>query len=146
MREPGYSEALRVLRGATGSDLQGVLIAACEPIPAWDPVVYLGDFSGNTLLPLAGEADKEDVGGSMAGRAFTTGQPVAAAQGDAVRVWVPVTEQASRTGVLAVTVPHATPGFLEQTSPATRSTTRWATTSWTSRLSTGWATVSPRRC
>ena len=115
MREPGYSAALRVLRGATGSDLQDVLTAACAPVPAWDPVVYLGDFSGSMLLPLAGkEAGKEAVEGSMAGRAFTTGRPVAAARGDAVRVWVPVTEQASRTGVLAVTVPHGTPGTLEQ--------------------------------
>ena len=114
MREPGYSAALRVLRGAAGSDLQDVLTAACAPVPAWDPVVYLGDFSGSMLLPLAGGAGKEPVEGSMAGRAFTTGQPVAAARGDAVRVWVPVTEQASRTGVLAVTVPHATPQALEQ--------------------------------
>ena len=114
MREPGYSAALRVLRGASGSDLQDVLNAACAPVPAWDPVVYLGDFSGSMLLPLAGGADKEAVEGSMAGRAFTTGQPVAAALGDAARVWVPVTEQASRTGVLAVTVPHATPQALEQ--------------------------------
>jgi Stage II sporulation protein E (SpoIIE) len=111
MREPGYSEALRLLRGA-GGNLTDALTAAGEPIPAWDPVVYLGDFSGSTLLPLAGGADKEDIGGSMAGRAFTTGQPVAAARGDAVRVWVPVTEQASRTGVLAVTVPHGTPEII----------------------------------
>ena len=58
MREPGYSDALRVLRDAAGGDLQHVIAAACEPIPAWDPVVYLGDFSGEVLLPLtAGEAD-----------------------------------------------------------------------------------------
>jgi hypothetical protein len=74
------------------------------------PVIYLGDFSGKTLLPLAGGADREDVEGSMAGRAFSAGQPVATARGDAVLV----TEQASRTGVLAVTVPHGTPEFLEQ--------------------------------
>jgi serine phosphatase RsbU (regulator of sigma subunit) len=114
MREPGYAQALRVMRGAAGDDLQGVLAAACAPLPAWDPVVYLGDFSGNTLLPLAGEADQEDIEGSLAGRAFTSGKPVAAARGDAVRVWVPVTEQASRTGVLAVTVPHGTPDMIEQ--------------------------------
>jgi hypothetical protein len=113
MREPGYSEALRVLRGASGGNIQDALTAACEPIPAWDPVVYLGDFSGSTLLPLASGADKENIGGSMAGRAFTTGQPVATARDDGVRVWVPVTEQSSRTGVLAVTVPHGTPEIIE---------------------------------
>jgi hypothetical protein len=114
MREPGYSEALRVLRDAAGGDLQHVLDAACEPVPAWDPVVYLADFSGSALFPLAVRAAEEDVAGSMAGRAFTTGQPVTAERDGAVRVWVPVTEQASRTGVLAVTVPHAGPEFLEQ--------------------------------
>ncbi len=114
MREPGYSDALRVLRDAAGGDLQHVLDAACEPLPAWDPVVYLADFSGNVLLPLSGGVPEEDVAGSMAGRAFASGQPVTAERDGAVRVWVPVTEQASRTGVLAVTVPHAGPEFLER--------------------------------
>jgi hypothetical protein len=114
MREPGYPDALRVLREATGDGLREVLSAACAPLPAWDPVVYLGDFSGNELLPLTAEVDREKVAGTMAGRAFTTGQPVTAERDGKVRVWVPVTEQASRTGVLAVTIHHATPEVLEQ--------------------------------
>jgi serine phosphatase RsbU (regulator of sigma subunit) len=114
MREPGYSDALRVLRDAAGGDLQHVLDAACEPVPAWDPVVYLADFSGSVLYPLAIRVAQEDVSGSMAGRAFTSGQPVTAERDGAVRVWVPVAEQASRTGVLAVTVPDADPRLLEQ--------------------------------
>jgi len=112
--EPGYPHALRVLREAAGGDLQNVLNAACEPIPAWDPVVYLGDFSSNVLFPLATGVAREDVAGSMAGRAFTTGQPVTADRDGAVRVWVPVTEQASRTGVLAVTIPQGIPAIVEQ--------------------------------
>ena len=71
MGEPGYSDALRVLRDAAGGDLQHVLDAACEPVPAWDPVVYLADFSGSVLFPLADGVAEEDVAGSMAGRAFT---------------------------------------------------------------------------
>jgi hypothetical protein len=114
MREPGYAAALRVLRDAAGGDLQHVLDAACEPVPAWDPVVYLADFSGSVLYPLAIRAAEEDVAGSMAGRAFTSGQPVTAERDGAVRVWVPMTEQASRTGVLAVTVPDAGAELLEQ--------------------------------
>jgi serine phosphatase RsbU (regulator of sigma subunit) len=114
MREPGYSDALRVLRDAAGGDLQRVLAAACEPLSAADPVVYLSDFSGNLLLPLAAGVAEEDVAGSMAGRAFSSGQPVSAERDGAVRVWVPVTEQASRTGVLAVTVPRADDALLEQ--------------------------------
>jgi hypothetical protein len=114
MRVPGYPDALRVLREAAGGDLQKVLAAACASVPAWDPVVYLGDFSGNVLIPLAAGIDSEVVAGSMAGRAFTSGQTVTAARGGAVRVWVPVTEQASRTGVLAATVLHRIPEILEQ--------------------------------
>jgi len=114
IREPGYSDALRVLRDAAGGDLQRVLAAACEPLSAADPVVYLSDFSGNLLLPLAAGVAEEDVAGSMAGRAFSSGQPVSADRDGAVRVWVPVTEQASRTGVLAVTVPRADDALLEQ--------------------------------
>src|SRR5580692_2573861 len=104
MREPGYSDALRVLRDAAGG----------EPVPAWDPIVYLGDFSGEELFPLTAGTATEDVAGSMAGRAFTTGQSVTSERDDGVRVWVPVSEQASRTGVLAVTVHDASPAIVEQ--------------------------------
>jgi Stage II sporulation protein E (SpoIIE) len=114
MREPGYPGALRALREAAGGDLHQVLATACEPVPAWDPVVYLADFSGRVLLPLTAGMAEEAVAGSMAGRAFTTGQPVTSERDGAVRAWVPVTEQASRTGVLAVTIPNAGPEILEQ--------------------------------
>jgi serine phosphatase RsbU (regulator of sigma subunit) len=114
MREPGYSDALRVLRDAAGGDLQHVIAAACEPVPAWDPVVYLGDFSGQELLPLTPGEATEDVAGSMAGRAFSTGQPVTSERDDGIRVWVPVSEQATRTGVLAVTIGDDAPETLER--------------------------------
>ncbi|MDX6419913.1 MAG: hypothetical protein QOG28_4533 [Trebonia sp.] len=114
MREPGYPDALRVLREVTGGDLHHVLAAACAAVPAWDAVVYLGDFSGEVLFPLATGVAEEAVAGSMAGRTFTTGQPVTSERDGAVRVWVPVAEQASRTGVLAITVSQASPEILEQ--------------------------------
>jgi serine phosphatase RsbU (regulator of sigma subunit) len=114
MREPGYSAALRVLRDAAGGDLHQVIAAACEPVPAWDPVVYLGDFSGQELFPLTPGEATEDVAGSMAGRTFSTGQPVTSERDDGIRVWVPVSEQASRTGVLAVTIGDATPEAIER--------------------------------
>jgi serine phosphatase RsbU (regulator of sigma subunit) len=114
MIQPGYSNALRVLRDAAGGDLHHVIVAACEPIPAWDPIVYLGDFSGEELIPLAPGEATEAVAGSMAGRAFSTGQPVTSERDDGVRVWVQVTEQASRTGVLAVTIPKETPETIER--------------------------------
>ena len=67
MREPGYSDALRYLREAAGGDLQHAIDAACESLPAWDPIVYLGDFSGEVLFPLTPGFAEEDVAGSMAG-------------------------------------------------------------------------------
>jgi len=94
--------------------LHRVLAAACEPVPARDPVVYLADFASQVLVPLAAGAAEQDVAGTMAGRAFTTGQPVTSDQDGLVRVWVPVVEQTTRTGVLAVTVPHADPQILAQ--------------------------------
>lgn len=111
---PGYPEALRVLSQAASDDVARVLAVACEPIPAWDPVVYLVGFAYDALFPLTVGAAEEDVAGTMAGRAFTSGRPVVSERDGAVRVWVPVVEQTTRTGVLAITVPKATPEILEQ--------------------------------
>ncbi|HEY7015748.1 MAG TPA: PP2C family protein-serine/threonine phosphatase, partial [Streptosporangiaceae bacterium] len=114
MGEPGYHDALGVLCDDVGGDLHRVLAAACEPMPAWDPVVYLADFAHQMLFPLAADATEQEVAGTMAGRAFTTGQPVTSHRDGSVRVWVPVVEQTTRTGVLAVTVPQASPQMLAQ--------------------------------
>lgn len=110
MAEPDYGEALRLL--TEGGGLDQVLTAACEPLPAWDPVVYLADFSRQVLLPLTAGTDREQIEGSMPGRAFTTGQPVASERDSEVRLWVPVTEQTTRSGVLAVSVPEASPDIV----------------------------------
>ena len=114
MSEPGYHDALGVLCQDAGADLHRVLAAACEPVPARDPVVYLADFACQVLVPLAAGAAEQEVAGTMAGRAFTTGRPVTSDQDGSVRVWVPVVEQTTRTGVLAVTVPQAGPEILAQ--------------------------------
>ena len=114
MSKPGYHDALRVLGDDAGVDLHRVLTAACEPLPAWDPVVYLADFAFQVLLPLAAGVAEQDVAGTMAGRAFTTGQPVISPRDGSVRVWVPVVEQTTRTGVLAITVPDASSRVLAQ--------------------------------
>ena len=66
------------------------------------------------LFPLAAGVTEEQVAGTMAGRAFTTGQPVTSARDGSVRVWVPVLEQTTRTGVLAITVPEASDTVLAQ--------------------------------
>jgi hypothetical protein len=112
MSEPGYHDALRVLCQDAGAELHRVLAEACESVPAWDPVVYLADYAHQVLLPLAADVAEQEVAGTMAGRAFSTGQPVTSRGDGPVRVWVPVVEQTTRTGVLAVTVPHADPQIL----------------------------------
>ena len=98
MSEPGYHDALRVLCDDAGVDLHRVLTAACEPLPAWDPVVYLADFAFQVLFPLAAGVAGQDVAGTMAGRAFTTGQPVTSPRDGSVRVWVPVVEHNADRG------------------------------------------------
>ena len=109
MSMPGFPDALRVLSQDAGGDVHRVLAAACGPVPAWDPVVYLADFARTALFPLAPLLPAEEVAGTLAGRAFTTGQPVAGSQEeDGQRVWVPVLDQTACTGVLALTVPDAT--------------------------------------
>jgi serine phosphatase RsbU (regulator of sigma subunit) len=50
----------------------------------------------------------------MAGRAFTTAQPQASERDGSVREWVPVEEQTTRTGVLAITVAEAGEAVLAQ--------------------------------
>jgi serine phosphatase RsbU (regulator of sigma subunit) len=114
MGQPGYPDALGVLRQAAGGDLHRVLAAACAPVPAWDPVIYLVDFAHQVLFPLAAGVAEEEVATTMAGRAFAAGQPVSSQRDGSVRVWVPVVEQTTRTGVLAVTVPDASEAVLAQ--------------------------------
>lgn len=115
MPVPGYPEALRVLYQDAGGDVHRVLAAVCKPLPAWDPVVYLVDFAHRVLFPLAVGVAEQEVEGTLAGRAFATGQPVTSERDGSVRIWVPIVEQTTRTGVLAVTVPQASPEIVAQT-------------------------------
>lgn len=105
MGEFAYSEALRVLSRGASIDPDQMLAAVCAPVR--DPVVYLADFSRQTLLPVAADVPGEDMAGTLAGRAFTTGEAVTGVKDGQVRVWVPVTEQTARIGVLAVSFPGA---------------------------------------
>ena len=107
MGAPGYPEALRVVCQDAGADLHRVLAAACGPVPAWDPVVYLADFAHQVLFPLAAGVAEEQVAGTMAGRAFTTGQPVTSQRDGEVRVWVPVVN--ARPAIVPATCSSATP-------------------------------------
>jgi hypothetical protein len=111
--EDGYGEALRLLSDGE-TRLEEVLAPACAAVPATDPVVYLADFSGRVLVPLAAGLPAEEVAGTVPGRVFSTGQPVSVGNNGEVRVWVPVAEGSTRTGVLAVTVTSADPDVIER--------------------------------
>src|SRR5579859_4489779 len=115
MGTPGFPEALQALLQDAGADVHAVLAAACGTVPAWDPVVYLADFSRTVLYPLTPRLAPEQVTGTLAGRAFATGRPAAGnTENGRQRIWVPVVEQTACTGVLALTVTEATDQVLAQ--------------------------------
>jgi hypothetical protein len=100
-----YTEALRILSADASADVGRLLTATCAP--GCDPVVYLADFGRQVLLPLAAGVPKEQVEGTLPGRAFTTGEPAVSVKDGYARIWVPVLEQTARAGVLAVSLPDA---------------------------------------
>ncbi len=77
-------------------------------------MVYLADFSRQTLFPLDAAVPEEPVSGTLAGRAYTTGKVVTSERDGRVRVWAPVVEQTARIGVLAVSFEDADPGTVAQ--------------------------------
>ena len=114
MGTPNYGAALDRIVDASPSSLVELLRDVVEPLGAWDLVLYLVDFQGVVLQPILLSRQptgpivaEEDVAGSMAGRAFQSGEPVTAARDGATRVWVPLVERGERTGVVAVTVAQA---------------------------------------
>jgi hypothetical protein len=108
MTEFAYSRALQALSSQASTDIDRLLAAACTP--GWDPIVYLADFSRETLLPLTAGVPEENVYDTPGGRTFTTGEPSVVARKGSVRIWVPVTEQTARIGVLALSLPDGDPG------------------------------------
>jgi serine phosphatase RsbU (regulator of sigma subunit) len=102
-----------VLRGARESDptaIPEVLATAASGFGGTDVVVYLVDFGQTTLEPLPDRSShaelpaSEDVGASMAGKAFKDQTIVSAERGANVRVWIPIVEGSDRTGVVALTL------------------------------------------
>ena len=118
MHSPDYGAALDLLPEVSATELLEVLAVAAGPLGAWDLRVYLSDFQAVALqlATPAGDVDEDvvraDVKGSMAGRAFRTGEPVTAEGDDGVRVWVPLVERGERTGVVALTVPELSEAVL----------------------------------
>jgi serine phosphatase RsbU (regulator of sigma subunit) len=106
--------ALHIAQLAYPGSVSDVMLRLAGEFGGRDVVVYLVDFAQTTLEPLPDRsvhADlpvSEDVGTTMAGRAFSERRPATADRPDGVRVWVPILEGSDRTGVLALTVATAT--------------------------------------
>jgi Stage II sporulation protein E (SpoIIE) len=112
MAEISYTGPLRILSADASADLGQLLGTSCTP--ACDPVVYLADYSRHVLYPLTDGIARENVEGTLPGRAFTTGEPAVSARDGHARVWVPVLQQTARVGVLAVTLPDAGPDSVRE--------------------------------
>jgi serine phosphatase RsbU (regulator of sigma subunit) len=110
--EFAYARALEALSGHASLHVDRLLAAACTP--AWNPVVYLADFSREVLLPVSEGHQPEPVTDTPAGRAFFTGKTSAVTANGYTRLWVPVTEQTARIGVLAISVADHDPETVRQ--------------------------------
>jgi serine phosphatase RsbU (regulator of sigma subunit) len=88
------------------------IATAVAGIGGQDVVLFLIDYAHVALtphpdpLPHATEPEMASLDGSMAGRAFTSSTLLAAERADGWHVWIPVTEQSNRLGVLAMTLPR----------------------------------------
>lgn len=114
-----FRAALREAQAFPGA-IPDVVTRVARSFGANDVVLYLVDFAQTTLEPMPDRAAHADVPhaevvvGSMAGRAFTDGTCVVAQRTGGDRVWAPIIEGSDRTGVLALTVPEATPEVVEE--------------------------------
>lgn len=109
--------ALARLRHTSPQEVVAALTEAAGPV-ARDVVLYLVDFEHEILQPLVDGSSvevvpEEALASTLAGRAFSTGEPVTAERDDGARVWVPVFEHSVRAGVLALTVDRADPDVVE---------------------------------
>jgi serine phosphatase RsbU (regulator of sigma subunit) len=104
----------RLLRLAQAADPQQVvetLSLTVAELGGSDVVLFLIDYDHSRLKPhpdvlLHGEDPSVvSLEGSMAGRVFMSGRPLAAQRDDGWHIWVPVTERAQKLGVLSMTLP-----------------------------------------
>ena len=104
----------RLLRLAQAADPQQVvetLSMTVAELGGYDVVLYLVDYDHSRLkphpdvLPHGEQPVTASLEGSMAGRVFVSGVPLASEREDGWHVWVPVVERAQRLGVLAMTLP-----------------------------------------
>jgi serine phosphatase RsbU (regulator of sigma subunit) len=112
---PSDRPVARLLRAHQSADPDAVvetIAQAIVGIGGEDVVLFLIDYAHVALtphpdpLPHSTEPGVASLDGSMAGRAFTSATVLASQREDGWHVWVPVTEQSNRLGVLAMTLPR----------------------------------------
>lgn len=110
-RDRPIGRLLRSSQSAPPDELVETLSKAIAGIGGRDVVLYLVDYAHVALMPHPDELPHGEqpqvatVDGSMAGRAFISGEPVASEREDGWHVWVPVTERVNQLGVLSMTLP-----------------------------------------
>jgi serine phosphatase RsbU (regulator of sigma subunit) len=111
MPDLNLTKILRSHLLAQPDSVPAVIESVGVDIGATDVVVYLVDFGQQFLEPLGNYSShrdlphSEEVGSTMAGRAFLNQTPVTAKRADGTRLWVPICEGSDRTGVVALTLP-----------------------------------------
>lgn len=103
---------------ADPSDVTDMMVGAATAVNATDLTMYMVDFEQRILEPIRGQSTHaevphaEQVGASMAGRAFLHREAEVSERPEGIRVWVPILEGSDPTGVLALTVPAGGPEIL----------------------------------
>lgn len=97
-------DLVEALHHARPEDLPAVASRVAAGLGALDIQLFLVDYGQVDLLPLAGEGgvpgEPVRIDGTLAGRAYTSGEPVRSGAPDGDRIWVPVVSGADRLGVL----------------------------------------------
>jgi serine phosphatase RsbU (regulator of sigma subunit) len=108
-----FAGLIRAMRRADPADVPDMMVSAAGELGGADVIVYLVDFEQQVLEPLPDHSSheevphSEEVGTTIAGRAFLQRRAATAERQDGTRVWVPIVEGSDPTGVLALTVPEA---------------------------------------
>jgi serine phosphatase RsbU (regulator of sigma subunit) len=113
-------ELVRRSRQAGPGELAPLVVHSAGRAGLADAVIYLVDYGQTRLMPVPyrGMSPRLPLGvdGTMAGRAYRTGEPVTAESADEAtrRLWLPLREGSERLGVLEATVAAADADALTQ--------------------------------